>query len=242
MATTDAAVGTETAGGDAGAPIARPERDDRAAVVASRWMAIGVTVAYVGVASALGVKFGLALALLVLAAGALLLVISLIYRSVMVMLDADDDEQGDAAVAGGTAVRTLAEEQKERAVKALRDLEHEHAIGNTNEEDYATLRARFREDAKEAMRDVDEERRERREAAEAWLAAHRGTAGTEPKRGAAKGKAKVDAKSAEKKAASTPAPARAKNACPTCEGANDDDAKFCKHCGKTLVASDAEAG
>ena len=195
-------------------------------------MPLGVAVAFVGVAALLGAKFGLALTLLVLAAGALLLVISLIYRAVMVLLDAEDDGQGDAAVADITAQRTPAEESKERAVKALRDLEHEHGIGNTSDEDYQTLRARFREDAKDAMRHVDEERRERREAAERWLASQRSESPA----------VKLTTKSPEIKAKVSASKARG---CPSCAGANDDDAKFCKHCGATIstaTAGEAEAG
>ena len=35
--------------------------------------------------------------------------------------------------------------------------------------------------------------------------------------------------------------AKARTLCWACDGANDDDAKFCKHCGSTLAAGEAEA-
>jgi hypothetical protein len=49
-----------------------------------------------------------------------------------------------------------AEERKNRAIEALRELEFEYQTGKVSEEDYATLRARYARDALAARNDLGE--------------------------------------------------------------------------------------
>lgn len=49
-----------------------------------------------------------------------------------------------------------AEERKDRAIEALRELEFEYQTGKVSEEDYATLRARYARDALAARNDLGE--------------------------------------------------------------------------------------
>lgn len=192
------------------------------AAFAARWMPIGVGVAFIGASALAGARFGLPVTILALAAGALVLVITLAYRTLAITLD---DDRPDAESLDDVDVPTAAEERKERALKALADLEHEHAIGKLNEEDFDNLRARFRQEAKLAMRAVDDEHKERRAAAEAYLA-------------------KLQRSPAAKAIATRPAASTAtagatettkRPECPGCHKGNDDDARFCKHCGRTLT-------
>ncbi|MFI5299467.1 MAG: zinc ribbon domain-containing protein [Polyangiales bacterium] len=206
-----------------------PRADDGGAAFAARWMPLGLAVAFVGAAALAGARYGLAVTLLALAAGALLLVITLGYRTLTL---AFDDEHPSEASVVSVAVVSPAEERKERALKAIADLDHERAIGNVTAEDFENLRGRYRQEAKAAMRAVDDEHKERRAAAEAYLAKVRGV-----KAGKAGKPAKVSSV-----AEATKAPAKAPtNAtrercdCPACHKPNDEDARFCKHCGRTLT-------
>jgi DNA-directed RNA polymerase subunit M/transcription elongation factor TFIIS len=127
-----------------------------------------------------------------------------------------------------------------RAVRALKDLEHEHAVGKVDDADYAVLSAELRAQAKAAMKELDADVAPYRAKAEAMLRKHL------KERGLAEGvvveaDAEADA-SAEEKAPSAPAPARM--ACPSCGVSNESDASFCKKCGANLhpkEAADAQA-
>ena len=136
----------------------------------------------------------------------------------------DPSQPGDAAEGDddGAALGAL-EERKRAALQALRDLEFERSIGRLGEEDHKALEARYREEARAAMRAIDEGIGPWRARAEAMLAA---------------------AESAEPaaEAAVVAAPAVASTgACPKCATVNDNDAVFCKRCGHRMKAEVADA-
>ena len=100
------------------------------------------------VAVGIGMSYGLALAMLVIAGGALVSVIGLLWGSVQNLT-------GEAALsfdeALSLAAPTAEEEQKRALLRALKDLEYERSVGKIGEEDYQELSARYREEAKRLL-------------------------------------------------------------------------------------------
>lgn len=144
----------------------------------------------------------------------------------------DPSRSGDAAEGedDGAALGAL-EERKRAAVQALRDLEFERSIGRIGEEDHRALEARYREEARAAMRAIDEGIGPWRSRAEAMLA-------EAAELGEKTEAAKADAAKTETKATAAPS---AEAGCPKCQTLNDEDAVFCKRCGHRLKAEVADA-
>src|SRR5262249_33806248 len=122
----------------------------------ARALSIGLPTVTVCAALIAGVAFGLPQAILVLGGGAFLAVIAFFLASVRTL-------SGDAplpAEIGMLAAQTptvdAAAERKRTLLRALKDLEHEHAIGKMDDEDYKDVAARYREEAKAVMREMDE--------------------------------------------------------------------------------------
>lgn len=157
-----------------------------------------------------GVVYDLGTAILVLAGGALLGTIAFFWASLRT-LSGDAPLSLDEAVALGT--RAANEEQKRTVLQALKDLEYEFSVGKIGEDDYRELRARYRAEAKRLLRAMDQNLEPERARAEAYIAARLSGASdaavVQPSRAAAR-------------------------ACASCSAANDDDARFCKHCGAPL--------
>jgi hypothetical protein len=137
--------------------------------------------------------------------------------------DADDGDDDGAALADLDA-------RKRAALQALRDLEFERSIGRIGEEDHKALEARYREEARAAMRAIDEGIGPWRARAEAMLAA------------AAGGAEATDTETAvDVPAEASTGPVTVGVDCPKCATANDDDAVFCKRCGERLKPEAADA-
>ena len=136
----------------------------------------------------------------------------------------DPSQPGDAAEGDddGAALGAL-EERKRAALQALRDLEFERSIGRLGEEDHKALEARYREEARAAMRAIDAGIGPWRARAEAMLAAAE------------------SAEPATEKPVVAAASAAPAGACPKCETVNDNDAVFCKRCGHRMKAEVADA-
>jgi hypothetical protein len=100
-----------------------------------------------------GFMFGVQILLLVLAAGALTLVITLMWSSVQSLT-------GGTALgfeeALGMGAPSKVEEEKRAVLRALKDLEYERGVGKISPEDYAELLAKYRADAKRLIQSVDE--------------------------------------------------------------------------------------
>ena len=174
-----------------------------------------------------GIGFGVGPAILVLAAGALVGVIGLLWASLRTL-------GGDAPLAEGLAtaaamretVSHLAE-RKQRVLRALKDLELEHSVGKIDDEDFAEISARYREQAKSILREMDVELEPLRPRAEAIARTHL------EKRGVARGKAlaaKAAAPPSGESAEEPPVRASERVACSHCETSNEPDAAFCKKC------------
>ena len=102
--------------------------------------------------------------------------------------------------------RTILEREKALALRSIKELEFDRAMGKIGDADFAAISSRLRARALTLMQDL-----ERADAGHAGKAAS-GRAGRQ-----------------------TEEPAAQSDACPNCGTVNDPDAKFCKSCGRALV-------
>jgi hypothetical protein len=177
-------------------------------------------------ATAVGYVAGVGMALLVILTGALLGAILLVWHSLRTLA-------GDAEVDVGlelATVRTPSDlaDKKRRALRALKDLEQEHALGKIDDTDYAALDADYRAQAKEVIREMDESIAPFRDKAEALVREH------------------LEKHPVEKPVVKEPVEEEDDDEqddddddgmidCPKCETENDPDATFCKKCGEKLA-------
>jgi hypothetical protein len=212
-------------------------RDEDAERLLGRVVAGGLPVVCVAAAVIVGSVASVGSALLVLASGALIGAIALLWASVRTLSgDAPLPTDLEILAAQSHDVDGLAE-HKRRVLRALKDLESEHAIGKIDRADYEEIAARYRDDAKAVMREMDAQvapalaEAERR--ARQYIAAHGGA------------RAGRDEEPAESEAADAPVASTAERVdrrrCTSCDTSNERDAAFCKKCGATmhLEANDA---
>jgi hypothetical protein len=119
-----------------------------------RSLSWALPVVSIAAALAMGAAYGVGTALLTLAGGVLLIVISILWASVRTL-------SGEAAITLDEAIAlgapTAAEEQKRAVLQALKDLEFERSVGKIDEADYQELVQRYRAEAKRLLRAVDED-------------------------------------------------------------------------------------
>jgi hypothetical protein len=132
-----------------------------------RWAGAAVVVGGAGALIGVAVRYGLPTGLLLIAGGLLLLVIWLLWTSVLGL-------SGETSLTLEEALHLAApraeEEQKRSVLRALKDLEYERRVGKVGEDDYAQLSARYREDAKALLLEVDRSYYQARQAAEQRIA------------------------------------------------------------------------
>jgi len=130
----------------------------------ARWLyPLGVVVG----AIVFGNLMGLGLGLLIVAGGVLGGVIWLFWASLQGLGDDLPITLDEALSLGAPSAE---EEQKRAVLRALKDLEYERAVGKISEEDYASLAAQYRIEAKRLLRVLDEDLSSEREHAEQLLA------------------------------------------------------------------------
>lgn len=229
---------------------AEPEVDVE--VAASKWMASALPLVTAIGALIVGSTMSAAPAILVLVGGALLGAVLLFWSSVR-SLTGDAPLPGDLAAASISASVSEAQERKKRALRALKDLENERAVGKLEEEDYAILSAQYRTEAKEAMRDLDAEISPVRARAETLANEHIAKLGileettkespVEEEDGAEDDEeedeeevAEGEEDDAEQSSEDREEPAE-NRVCEECGTTNDEDATFCKKCGEKLDAA-----
>ena len=100
-----------------------------------------------------GFVWGVQMVLLVLAAGAITLVITLMWSSVQSLTGGTPLGFEEAL---GMGAPSKVEEEKRSVLRALKDLEFERGVGKISPEDYAELLAKYRADAKRLIQSVDE--------------------------------------------------------------------------------------
>ena len=244
----------------------RASRDvdaDRSELELARTLALaapGVTL--VG-AIVVGVTVALGPAILVLAGGALFGTVAFFWASLRTL-------GGDAPLAEGfegmsrrrIEAPNSPAERKRAALRGLKDLEFEHSLGKIDDDDYAELAGRYREEAKAILREIDEgvsPKRERAEEIVKSYLARRGitddppdsTVNTSVETPVAKKKRSDPVLAAAKDAGAPSAPGpespargaerasagptSARRACLECAVSNEPDAVFCKKCGARLV-------
>jgi len=119
-------------------------------------------------AGVLGFVRGPGAAVLALAAGALLGAIAGLWGSLRILA-------GDAPLSLHEAIDLGApsemQERKQKILLALKDLQREHSLGKISDEDFKDLSARYRAEAKQLLREMDEDLAPARAKAEALLAA-----------------------------------------------------------------------
>jgi len=191
-----------------------------------RVVAMGLPVVAVVSAIGVGSAVGVGPALLVLAFGALVGTIALLWGSLRTLSgDAPLPSGLERAATHGHGVSAIAD-RKRRVLRALKDLESEHAIGKIDDADYDAIASRYREEAKSVMRELDEEVAPRRAEAEKLAQEYVATRGKGAKTG---GNLAQPAKKGDR------------IACASCGTSNEPDATFCKQCGGGMPGGKGEA-
>jgi len=193
-----------------------------------------------------GTLYGVQLVVLTLAAAALLLVIWLLWSSVQALAGQSDLTFEEAFSLGA---RSAEEEQKRAVLRALKDLEYERSVGKISDDDYRDYAARYRADAKRLIQSLDENLAEGRQQVEQELARRLAKKSLRTPRNSGAGESESsdsvapDAEpSARESAPSEPEPepelSAASRECATCHVKNEQDARFCKGCGKSMAEAE----
>jgi hypothetical protein len=106
-------------------------------------------------------------AFIVLSGGGLLFAISFLWAALRSLFGG----KSDTLVTESVAMRKRHEllDEKEAALKSLKDLEFEHEVGKLSDDDFRRLQAEFRTRAKHVLRELDDDLREHRAKAEQLL-------------------------------------------------------------------------
>lgn len=196
------------------------------ATEANRWKLVAGFSTFTVLATVLaGVLVGPAVGILILAGGTLIGAIALFWSSLRALFGETKLSPEDAFAIGAPSVE---EEQKRAVLRAIKDLEFEHAVGKISKQDYDNLIARYRSEAKRLLRLIEQKAQPERDAVEHLVTEHLAARGAP----AAKSKKESPPPTAKK-------PAIESAACPSCETENDPDAVFCKKCGTRLAEEDA---
>ena len=176
---------------------------------------------------------------LVLAGVALVFCLRALYKMVSVLSRPDVTVALQQLPAAATASKRELREERRRLLRAINELKFDHDMGKLSDADYKAVRQTYELQAIEVMRALD--------AAPALhpdLVAELQDRGLLDEEGTASGDEAVPASSIDTQPAEIPlSEAESESeaeagtrACAECEGINDADAKFCKHCGKELMA------
>jgi hypothetical protein len=207
-----------------------PREVDDAERSLARTIAVGLPVACVATAVLVGVFGGVGSALLVGAAGALLGTIALLWASVRTLSGDAPLPVGLEAVATRRYGVDALSEQKRRVLRALKDLESEHALGKIDDADYAAFVERYRDEAKTVMRQMDLEVGPLREEAERVAREYLQRKGLDRE-----SPGESDASAKEGQAAATEDAIPSRRECDDCGASNERDASFCKQCGARMA-------
>lgn len=203
-------------------------------------------IAYLMVA---GARLGAASVFLVIAALVLVLSIYLMVRAgISLVLE---PEAAEVQVATGRRRKEL-ERDKQSLLKALKELEFDHRMGKLSVADYNVIAARYRGRAIAVMRQLDEAGGDYKRLIERDLAERRKRAGAKPTQASPTDASSTDALAADvletgapstrassTRTSSTQASGFRRWACSSCETSNDEDALFCKRCGRAATQSEA---
>lgn len=205
--------------------IAEPARAGQRTAIA---VAIGSVALALFIILVLRARFDVATFALVLVGLALALCLRSLHRMVGVLardtLDTVIETEGEF---GGASTRELREERR-RLLRAINELRFDHEMGKLSQADYDAVREGYELRAVEVMRALDAG-----ESLHPELAARLAKVDETPVPTPVVSELAAEAEPVESPAA---APTATTRACASCDGANDPDARFCKHCGKELAA------
>ncbi len=201
---------------------------DEAERALGRAVSRGLPVVAVAGALLAGSLAGVGAGLLTLAAGALLGTIALLWASLRTLsgdtaLPVELETLASRRPVGGDLV-----ERKDRAVRALKDLESEHALGKIDDEDYADLYAKYYAEAKNLLRALDDDVAPRRAEAERIAQEYLRKQNLTGARHAPANE-------------SSERVARRRVECAGCGASNEPDATFCKKCGSKISPTATES-
>jgi hypothetical protein len=216
------------------------ESDDERALdqQIAAYLKIGVPLGTLACAIMAGLARGAPAVMLVLTGGTLVAVIAIFWASIRTLVGETPLSGADAYALGAPRA---AEEQKRAVLRALKDVEFERSVGKISEDDYQTLVAKYRGEAKRLLRSIDEDSQPERDRVESLVTARLRREGLGAEELDAPDEAPDAAPKAEKPAKKKAGkPAKSKGpaagpavrvACAGCGTKNDADAVFCKKCG-----------
>jgi hypothetical protein len=203
----------------------------------SRGVALGLPLVTLVVAAVVGMLSGPATSLLVIAAGLLLGVIALLWGSLRILSgDAELPPELEALDMAAQGVDALSG-RKKMLLRALKDLENEHAIGKLEDDDYEQIAATYRQELKGVLKRIDDSLAPHRVKAEELARAHLVRAGIAD--AGYRGEQPTPEHASASASAKTKAAKPARVECPNCRASNEPDAKFCKECAEKLVVPSA---
>lgn len=206
------------------AEVTERERDaDDSERSLGRAIAVGLPLTGIAAAVVVGFLSSFGTALLVLAASALTGTIAFLWASVRTLSGEAPLPAGFEAIArqGHAAVDPLGE-RKRRVLRALKDLEGEHALGRMDDADYGAFVTRYRAEAKAVMREMDLEV---------------GPARIEAERVASEYLQRRGLGSAKRVGKEAPVVVSGRRQCQACQASNEADATFCKACGAAIESA-----
>ena len=145
-----------------------------------------------------------------------------------------DERTGPLVVGGRT--RAALEREKALALRSIKELEFDRAMGKVSEKDFAEMSARLRARAARLMRQLDAGTGYRDEI-EKEIARRVGTAKAPVARTVSGSHSEPEAPHRAAGDAAATRPTSEVKACSACGTENDADARFCKHCGSSLEAA-----
>jgi ribosomal protein L40E len=204
-----------------------------------RAVALGLPVVSVLAAITVGLIASVGSGLLVLASGALLGAIALLWASVRTLSGDAPLPVGLERLAAQTHHVDALDESKRRVLRALKDLENEHAIGRIDDADYDDLAAKYRQEAKALMREMDQNAApglaEAERVAREYLAKRGLGMPPNPAKGdTRKSRTSFTTEAAEPSEIAATSSDRLRVACARCGTSNEADATFCKKCGAAV--------
>jgi hypothetical protein len=228
--------------------MARGEIDER---TIGKALAIGLPLVTIVLGATASVLVGAPAGILVLAAGVLLGVVALLWGSLRVLSgDAPLSPELEALDHAAQGVDVLAS-RKKMLLRAIKDLENEHALGKLEKDDLDEIVSTYRTELKDVLKRIDATLIPHRTRAEELARAHLVKAGLAetgyrgdppPSSEKASDKSRKDepvAGTSDESKESVDDVTRV--SCPKCEASNEADAKFCKECAAPLAAArDAE--
>ena len=140
--------------------------------------------------------------------------------------------QEDRTAVIGQRTRAALEREKMLALRALKDLEFDRAMGKLSEEDFHEMSGRLRTRAARLMRQLDTGAGYR-DRVERDLAKRLGEKASTPESQDSRGPGSSPVETGEARRAGLD-PSSAPRACAACSTVNDIDARFCKECGAKL--------